>query len=145
MLTSKRVAVGLALWWLLVLVAEVQSYILELRRGAYPVDADSISIPIAAVVLGWLLASPFVAFLAWWLWRTPTVRFSWLALDRSRPIWCLVWSAVLGVLGLAGLWHAATILYGAPGNFAIAFAGGVLGLAARAGFCAPGTYSREAV
>ena len=40
MLTSKRVAVGLALWWLLVLVAEVQSYILELRRGAYPVDAD---------------------------------------------------------------------------------------------------------
>jgi hypothetical protein len=138
MLTNTRVAGGLTVWWLLVLASEVRPYLYEPRRKSYLVDADSISIPIPATVAGWLVFSALVAFVAWWLWRraTPT-PFSWVAFDSSRLVWGLAWTVVLGAFGVAEFWRAASILGGQTGDFAIAFAGGILGFAARAGLCAP--------
>jgi len=93
----KRTRVGLLIlaWWQAQPFSEAQFYLRELRRGAYPTDADSISIPIMSFVFGWLLLSPLTIWVVWWILRRGPDRFTWLAFDSSRPVWCALWTAAL--------------------------------------------------
>ena len=139
MLTAKRAAMVLAAWWLVVPFAETRFYQHELERGAYPTDADSIGIPIAASVFGWLLLTPLIAWIVWWLvWRGSPARFSWLAFDRGRMTWSIAWTIGLTCFAFAELWSASeATLRSYPLDVITSCAGAAAALAARAGLCAP--------
>jgi len=83
-----------ALYWLAAPFVEAVYYSIEQFRGAYPVNADSISIPIFQFFVGWLIFSPMVALLIWWTLRSYPGSVPFLAFHRHRPIWGgLLWAA----------------------------------------------------
>ena len=53
-------AILAALYWLAAPFIEVVFYSIELSRGIYLVNADSIAVPIFQFSIGWLIFSPFV-------------------------------------------------------------------------------------
>ena len=130
------VAALATLWWATEPLAAATYYEEELRRGAYPPNADSIMIPISQNTMGWLLFTPamvLVAALAFW--RAPR-RVRLLAFDRARPIWCGVWSVAFGLLSIDGArWLARSLIehhWWDAGHSAL---GVVAALALRAALC----------
>src|SRR5262245_3590244 len=108
MLTRIRAAVLTAGWWLAQPFAEARYYQQELQRGAYPPDADSIAIPIARFVFGWLIVSP------------PSV-----------------WTIALALFALSELWFVVRSIPGGYAvDIVTSLGGAVAALAARAALCA---------
>jgi hypothetical protein len=139
MLTRGRVAFGLAVWWLAQPLAETLYYQHELRRGAYPTDADSISIPLFEFGFGWLSVTPLIVLIACWIVRrAASGRFGWATFDSSRRIWCALWTVILSVLAVFELWFAAmAIVDGYALDIVVSGLGAAILLATRAGLCAP--------
>lgn len=86
----------LALGWLsLQPVASWVYYETNLRRGAYPPEADSIIIGQMQAVIGWGITLPvFLAFF-WFCLRHYPGRVSLFAFDRKRPLRSSVWTVIL--------------------------------------------------
>ena len=89
-------------------LAQVAYYSAELRRGAFPPDADSISIPIVQFTVGLLMASPILAGLVWVGIRRYTAPrlFNWAS---SAPAGSLWWSGVFGFAAALCAWNAAVL------------------------------------
>jgi hypothetical protein len=99
--------------WLLAVVSilaepivEVVYYTTNLRRGAYPVNADSIAIPIYQFTFGWLVTLPVVLAFVWFVLRDYPGSVSFLAYNTERPVWSFLWSAVLLLLVASYVWFA---------------------------------------
>jgi hypothetical protein len=73
----------IAIWWLAAPFVEGVFYTEELRRGAYPTDADSISIPIIQHALGWLMVTPILAAVLVWASRPFPSTYSLFHLNRK--------------------------------------------------------------
>lgn len=83
----RTLGIFILLTWLAAPVVETAYYNIELSRGTFPLDADSISIPIFQFLIGWLIASPFIAGISYWVLKhyTPSVPITtW---NKKRPIW----------------------------------------------------------
>jgi hypothetical protein len=79
----------------------------ELRRGSYPADADSISIPVFEFTLALLMASPILAGLVWVgirRYRASSQFFDWAP---AAPLRSLLWSGVFGAAAAVFAWDAA--------------------------------------
>ncbi len=66
----------------------------NLMMGAYPPEADSITIPIYHGVIAWMLVAPIGFCCLWWaIWKCPGgfPIFGW---NRRRPIWSTLWTTV---------------------------------------------------
>jgi hypothetical protein len=88
------------LWWLVQPLLVVRYYSAQLARGAYPPEADSISIPIAEAWIAWLLASPVIAAMLFLALRRYRAGPAYRALDRVRP-WRGAAIAVLAITATA--------------------------------------------
>jgi hypothetical protein len=116
---------GLLLAYCATPLAVASYYLTELRRGAYPVEADSIGIPIFQSVVVLLTMTPLV-FIAGWMavrnYRSSAVLWAWAP---SRPVAAALWTTFLGAVALAqgvmalGLAQTA---HGLPAMYAIASA-----------------------
>lgn len=73
----------------------------ELRRGAYPPEADSIIIGQVSAVAGWVIMLPLFLGFLWLCFRDYPGRVSLLRFSRERPVWATVWTVML--LALAGV------------------------------------------
>ena len=100
-------------WWVLglcgtlLILAQPQFsiayYTWNLRRGAYPIYADSISIPIMEDYLTWTFWAPIALGALWWaVWKysAPIPIGSW---NSRRPIWSFAWTAIFSLLTLDAL------------------------------------------
>jgi hypothetical protein len=96
-------AILLAVWWVAQPLVEWEFYTTELHRGAYPVHADSIIIPIARFTIAWMLITPVVAWFLWQVFRRAPKWVSWTAFDRSRPVWSAIWTLLLAAFGISEL------------------------------------------
>jgi hypothetical protein len=137
MLKRTQITVLIAVWWIAQPLLEVRFYQRELQRGAFPVNADSIGIPIAAFVLGWLIVTPVIVWVVWWIACRAPHRFSWLEFDTSRPTWCVVWTVILPVFAIAelsGMIESIRTLYLL--DVLMSGAGAASAMAARAALCA---------
>ena len=86
----------LALGWLsLQPVASWVYHETNLRRGAYPPEADSSSIGQTQVVVGWAITLPVFLGFFWFCLRNYPGRVSLLAFDRKRPLRSSIWTAIL--------------------------------------------------
>jgi hypothetical protein len=92
---------GLLLAYCATPLAVASYYSTELRRGAYPVEADSIGIPIYQSVFVLLTMIP-VVFIAGWMavrnYRPSAVLWAWAP---SRPLAAAFWSTFLVAAALA--------------------------------------------
>lgn len=67
----------------------------ELTRGSFPVNADSILLPISIFLTGWVVGAPVVAlFLCYALQQYPG-QVSLFSFNRARRYWSLIWSVIL--------------------------------------------------
>lgn len=96
----KRTLVSLAvLFWLTTPFVEAVYYSNEQSRGAYPVNADSISIPIFQFLMGWLVFSPFVVLFVWWALRSYPGSVPFLAFNHQlKTLGVLSWLATTFLL-----------------------------------------------
>jgi hypothetical protein len=139
MLTRGRIAWALAFWWMPQPVAAWWFYHLELELGAYPIDADGIGIPILLFIAGWLVWTPLIVWLVWWIaTRGSRGPLSWLAFDRAHAIWCGLWSLLLVVAALVQIRSTwASLRDGFISDVVFSLLGAVVLLAARAALCTP--------
>lgn len=79
-------------------VMVIQNYRARLAAGEYPVDADSIGIPIAQFLIGWILAAPFLTLLLWLALSGYRGHTSLFEFDHSRLFWSGMWTVSLGLL-----------------------------------------------
>jgi hypothetical protein len=78
-----------------------------LHRGWYPVEGDSISLPIFANFLAWSLALPLVGWMLVWLWRRYEPSVSLFVTRSSSRLRSMGYSVLAIAVGLcAGLWFA---------------------------------------
>ena len=73
-------------------------YFWSLRMGAYPVNSDSIGIPIYNEFLSWLIVAPIALCGIWWaVWDYHDAKliFGW---NRKRPTWSLFWTVLSTIL-----------------------------------------------
>ncbi|MBK7999553.1 MAG: hypothetical protein IPK15_12775 [Verrucomicrobia bacterium] len=66
------------------LVEEVY-YETNLRRGAYPPEADSIGIPIMQFIAGWVVTLPVFLALIWFGFGEYPGAVSFVAFNKKRP------------------------------------------------------------
>lgn len=79
-------------------VISVLHYSWNLHMGAYPVNADSIGIPIHYEIISWVVLAPIALCGLWWrVWKYPKARPVW-GWNRQRPKWSLFWTIVFGFL-----------------------------------------------
>lgn len=99
MRTPKRkvtLAILAVIFWLAAPFVEAVFYAAEQSRGAYPVDSDSIAIPIFQFFTGWLVLSPFVAIFLWRVLRSYPGSVPFLAFNRKHPfLGVLYWVATM--------------------------------------------------
>ena len=67
----------------------------ELKAGKFPVDADSIGIPVGLTAIATLILAPLFFGVVWLALRDyrPVTLFAW---NKARPIWSIVWTLVIG-------------------------------------------------
>lgn len=75
-----------AAYWLAEPFVEYIFYTTELSRGSFPVDADSISIPIIQFTSGWVITAPFIGIFVWWSTRHYPGGVPVLGLNQKFPI-----------------------------------------------------------
>jgi hypothetical protein len=99
--------------WLLALISllaepfvEYVYYRTNLRRGAYPANADSIGIPIFQFAFGWVVTLPFVLAFIWFALRDYPGSVSFVAWNSARPVWSAAWSIILSLLAASYAWFA---------------------------------------
>lgn len=78
-------------------------YAAELERGSFPVNADSIAIPLFQFTFGWLTGAPVAAFLIWFCVRDYQGNHSLFGFNRKRLIWSLIWTVAFGWLFVSNL------------------------------------------
>jgi len=88
-------AVGLILFQPLFTVAH---YGWNQEMGAYPVNADSIGIPISQELVAWIIFAPVALLGVWWALSKYPGPVSLLAWNRVRPVWSAFWSLCFGFL-----------------------------------------------
>ena len=82
-------------------LAVASYYSTELRRGAYPVEADSIGIPIYQSIVFLLTMTPVVVIAGWMAVRNYRPSASLWAWAPSRPVAATLWTTFLGATALA--------------------------------------------
>lgn len=87
--------------WLILWVAQAwlmpRYFERMLHLGAYPVNADSIAIPIAGTYGLVFFGGPFVGLFVWWVvWKPLTESPGWTGWCRDRWGWSLCWSVIFG-------------------------------------------------
>ena len=75
-------------------------YSIELHRGSFPPDGDSLGIPIGAFTIGLLITAPFTVGFLWFCLHRYPGSVSLVAWNRARPYWSLGWSALFGAIVL---------------------------------------------
>jgi len=73
------------------------------QMGAYPVNADSIGIPISQDLIAWVLFAPVALLGVWWTLSKYSGHTSLGAWNGHRQIWSAFWSVIFGVLWLGAL------------------------------------------
>jgi hypothetical protein len=73
---------------------EASYYSIELGRGSYPTDADSIGLPIAQFTIGLLVVSPMFLALCWLCLRRYPGSVRLWAWNRRRRWWSFVWTVL---------------------------------------------------
>lgn len=104
------IALALALY-LTAPVVEWFYYTTELDRGSFPVDADSIGLPLGMFMVGWLVGAPLAALLIWLALRSYPGRVSLFSFNGERPYWSLLWSALFAVPMFYDLFFAVESVY----------------------------------
>ncbi len=92
------VAALAAVLYLTAPVVEWFYYSTELTRGSYPVNADSISLPIGLFTIVWLIGLPLAAALIWFVLRSYPGSVPLFGFNVARPYWSAVWSALFAYL-----------------------------------------------
>ena len=110
--TPGRLLVGATatLWWLAQPWLVVRYYTMQLDRGTYPSNADSIVIPIGEDWVGWLLFSPVIAMLLVLALRRYEAGAAYAAFDRVRR-WRSAAIAVLAVVAAVLVFDSAAVDY----------------------------------
>jgi hypothetical protein len=91
---KSSVAILAGLLYLTAPIVEWVFYSTELARGTFPVNADSISIPLFGFMVVWLIGAPEAVLIVWFVLRSYPGRVPLFGINRNRPIWSFVWSAV---------------------------------------------------
>lgn len=94
-------------WLALQPVASWVYFATNLRRGAYPPEADSIIIGQISAVAGWFITLPLFLGFFWLCFRDYPGRVSWLCFSRARLVWATVWTVLLLALIGLELWSLA--------------------------------------
>ena len=92
------VAVLAAVLYLTAPLVEWAYYSTELARGSYPVNADSIGLPIDLFTIVWLIGLPLAATLIWFVLRSYPGSVSLFGFNAARPYWSAVWSVLFAYL-----------------------------------------------
>lgn len=92
------VAASAAVLYLTAPIIEWFYYSTELARGSYPVNADSIGLPISLFTIVWLIGLPLVAALIWLALRSYPGSVSLFGFNAARPYWSVVWSVLFAYL-----------------------------------------------
>jgi sterol desaturase/sphingolipid hydroxylase (fatty acid hydroxylase superfamily) len=93
---SSVIALAIALYLTAPLV-EWFYYRTELERGSFPVNADSIGLPLGMFMLGWFIGAPFAALIVWLILRSYPGRVSLFSFNGERPYWSIFWSVLFAV------------------------------------------------
>jgi hypothetical protein len=100
---ARSLGIFIVLMWLAAPIVEAAYYNIQLSKGAFPVDADSISIPIIQFTIGWLMVTPVIAVVSYWILKHYTPGVSIFIWNHKRPSWSFVITAVFFLhLGLEG-------------------------------------------
>jgi hypothetical protein len=87
-------------------------YYVELERGSFPVDADSIGIPIFWFVTVLIVTAPITWGFIWLCVRRYPGSVSLGVWNRRRPLWALAWtivvSAIIAMFLILTPWRNAT-------------------------------------
>lgn len=92
------VAALAALLYLTAPLIEWFYYSTELARGSYPVNADSIGLPIGLFTNVWLIGLPLATVLIWLALLPYTGSVSLFGFNAARPYWSVVWSVLFAYL-----------------------------------------------
>jgi hypothetical protein len=140
------VAVTATAWWLAQPPMVWIYYHAQLRRHAYPHDADAIMIPIAQMTILWAIATPLVgaALVAALLRYHPGQTYT--AFDSARRLPSALWSVLMGIAALLIVnWAYYDVQDGYP-LLALAQVPGLLVVAwVRSSLCAPHDRAARAV
>jgi len=107
--TPKTRAALIALAVVLYLTAPIVEWFYfsnELGRGHYPVNADSIALPLGSFIIGWLIGSPVAVVLLWFSMRSYPGSVSLFGFNRARPYWSLGWSILFAFLVFEAVFFA---------------------------------------
>lgn len=86
------VAMLAALLYLTAPIVEWFYYSTELARGSYPVNADSIGLPVGLFTIVWLTGLPLVLVVIWFILRSYPGSVSLFGFNAARPYWSIMWS-----------------------------------------------------
>lgn len=76
----------------------IQHYETWLAAGAFPVESDSIIIPIARFLFGRIIIAPFLIALLWLSLKDYKGQTHFFGFNRNRFLWSSVWTVTLGLL-----------------------------------------------
>jgi hypothetical protein len=85
---------------------------MDLDRGAFPVNQDSIIIGLYRFVLGWLILSPLYAALLWFSMRKYPGKKPLFGFNSDRFYWSLIWSFAFALPVFYEVFSAAQRLHG---------------------------------
>jgi hypothetical protein len=91
---------------LLILVQPIFSishYFWNDMAGAYPINADSIGIPIFREIISWIFLAPVALIGAFWALTRHFHPIPLLKWNEHRPIWSSIWTGVFALLLLVVL------------------------------------------
>ena len=84
------------LYWVIYFISRPFSscayYTWNLKRGAYPTNADSISIPIFQEILGLIIIVPLAMLGILWITKNYPGKVNVFINNSKRPLWSLVWT-----------------------------------------------------
>lgn len=87
MITNKLVLSVLVIaTFFLNLIVEWRSYWIDFLRGAFPVEADSIGLPMGRYLIVWVGAIPFATVAIWCIAETNTDHLSILSYNSRRQV-----------------------------------------------------------
>jgi len=111
----RTIALYLAAVWFSSPFVEIVYYQIELKRGSFPPEADTIMIPIMNFTISWIMLTPLIIIFSWWLLKNYPGKVSLFSWNNAKQIKSYAVTAVLVLYAISQLYFA--IMSGIKSNF----------------------------
>lgn len=82
-----------------------------LASGEFPVNADSIGLPLGLFIISWILFAPFVGVFTFWVLSKYVPQSALFGFNFNRPLWSFAWTLIFAFLAFDSLAWSFTNLY----------------------------------